>query len=226
MVALADVYNALTSERCYKKAFDHDTAIAMILGGECGAFNPLLLECLADVSPRLRITSHVPLDGDPYRLEVNRLSDELLARADLPRNDRVQRILESLQERIDFFASCSGGIQFEFDALSGLADITNWDEPPPVPPYSEERCSPGVLPPPESEGFPPAAGGDGCHDQGDAGIFREPAAALRHGASLVRSAGADAVVRPAARSTMWVPWVNWWTRSSPSKSRCCCRPQT
>lgn len=80
VVALADVYNALTSERCYKKAFDHDTAIAMILGGECGAFNPLLLECLADVSPRLRITSHVPLDGDPYRLEVNRLSDELLAR--------------------------------------------------------------------------------------------------------------------------------------------------
>ena len=130
VVALADVYNALTSERCYKKAFDHDTAIAMILGGECGAFNPLLLECLVDVSPRLRITSHVPLDGDPYRLEVNRLSDELLARADLPRNDRVQRILESLQERIDFFASCSGGIQFEFDALSGLADITNWDEPP------------------------------------------------------------------------------------------------
>ena len=130
VVALADVYNALTSERCYKKAFDHDTAIAMILGGECGAFNPLLMECLADVSPRLRITSHVPLDGDPYRLEVNRLSDELLARADLPRNDRVQRILESLQERIDFFASCSGGIQFEFDALSGLADITNWDEPP------------------------------------------------------------------------------------------------
>lgn len=61
---------------------------------------------------------------------MNRLSDELLARADLPRNDRVQRILESLQERIDFFASCSGGIQFEFDALSGLADITNWDEPP------------------------------------------------------------------------------------------------
>ena len=107
VVALADVYNALTSERCYKKAFDHDTAIAMILGGECGAFNPLLLECLADVSPRLRITSHVPLDGDPYRLEVNRLSDELLARADLPRNDRVQRILESLQERIDFFASCA-----------------------------------------------------------------------------------------------------------------------
>ena len=45
-VALADVYDALTSERCYKKAFDHDTALHMILNGECGAFNPLLMECL------------------------------------------------------------------------------------------------------------------------------------------------------------------------------------
>ena len=31
VVSLADVYDALTSERCYKKAFDHDTAIQMIL---------------------------------------------------------------------------------------------------------------------------------------------------------------------------------------------------
>ena len=46
VVALADVYDALTSERCYKKAFDHDTAVQMILNGECGQFNPLLLECL------------------------------------------------------------------------------------------------------------------------------------------------------------------------------------
>ena len=40
VVALADVYDALTSERCYKKAFDHDTAVQMILNGECGQFNP------------------------------------------------------------------------------------------------------------------------------------------------------------------------------------------
>lgn len=44
VVSLADVYDALTSERCYKKAFDHDTAVKMILNGECGQFNPLLLE--------------------------------------------------------------------------------------------------------------------------------------------------------------------------------------
>ena len=35
VVALADVYDALTSDRCYKKAYSHDTAITMILNGEC-----------------------------------------------------------------------------------------------------------------------------------------------------------------------------------------------
>ena len=36
VVAMADVYDALTSERCYKKAFGHDKAMEMILNGECG----------------------------------------------------------------------------------------------------------------------------------------------------------------------------------------------
>ncbi len=54
IVSLADVYDALTSVRCYKGAYDHDTAIKMILSGECGAFNPLLLECLVDASDEIR----------------------------------------------------------------------------------------------------------------------------------------------------------------------------
>ena len=36
----------------WEKAFDHDTAMQMILNGECGAFNPLLLECLTEVGSR------------------------------------------------------------------------------------------------------------------------------------------------------------------------------
>ncbi len=54
VVSIADVYDALTSERCYKKAIDPDSAIKMILGGECGAFNPLLLECLTDIAEALK----------------------------------------------------------------------------------------------------------------------------------------------------------------------------
>ena len=130
IVAIADVYDALTSERCYKKAYDHSTAINMILNGECGAFNPLLLECLTETAAQLRIVTGVNGDVMPYRFELNRLSEEILAHADLPKNDRVQNLLDTMQERIDFFASTSGGIQFEYDSVSRLADVTNWNEPP------------------------------------------------------------------------------------------------
>ena len=63
IVALADVYDALVSERSYKKAFSHETAVQMILNGECGAFNPLILDCLrsaADKIPQIRY------DADMY----------------------------------------------------------------------------------------------------------------------------------------------------------------
>ena len=53
VVSLADVYDALVSERVYKKAFTHEQAMSMILTGECGAFNPILLECLKDIQDEL-----------------------------------------------------------------------------------------------------------------------------------------------------------------------------
>ena len=54
VVSVADVYDALTSERVYKKAFSHEKAMEMILAGECGTFNPLLLECLQDIQGRIQ----------------------------------------------------------------------------------------------------------------------------------------------------------------------------
>ena len=54
LVSLADVYDALTSDRCYKKAYPHEKAVQMILNGECGAFNPLLLQCLTDIQTDLK----------------------------------------------------------------------------------------------------------------------------------------------------------------------------
>lgn len=54
VVSVADVYDALASERVYKKAFPHEKAIEMIMNGECGTFNPLLLECLNDIQGRIK----------------------------------------------------------------------------------------------------------------------------------------------------------------------------
>ena len=53
IVSLADVYDALTSERCYKRAYPHKQAVRMILNGECGAFNPILLECFVEIEDDL-----------------------------------------------------------------------------------------------------------------------------------------------------------------------------
>ena len=39
VVSIADVYDALTSERVYKSAYTHEKAIEMILNGECGTFS-------------------------------------------------------------------------------------------------------------------------------------------------------------------------------------------
>lgn len=54
VVSLADVYDALVSKRCYKDALAAETARDMILEGQCGTFNPKLLECFRQVEPRLR----------------------------------------------------------------------------------------------------------------------------------------------------------------------------
>ncbi len=45
IVSIADVYDALVNERVYKDAFPKEEAFRMITEGECGKFNPKLLEC-------------------------------------------------------------------------------------------------------------------------------------------------------------------------------------
>ena len=53
VAALADCYDALVSKRIYKEAYSHKEAISMLLSGECGAFNPLLYQCLQKVEQRI-----------------------------------------------------------------------------------------------------------------------------------------------------------------------------
>lgn len=54
VVSVADVYDALTSDRVYKRAFSHEKAKQMILDGECGQFNPVLLQCLVNIQNRIK----------------------------------------------------------------------------------------------------------------------------------------------------------------------------
>ena len=129
VVAMADVYDALTSERCYKKAFDHATAIKMITNGECGAFNPLLIQCLLDVQDQLFENMHTDPRRFDYRQEAKRLSDEMLEQKELMPNNRAHSLLTFEQKKAEFFAEQCGGIQFEFDHWTNTVHLKDWNAP-------------------------------------------------------------------------------------------------
>lgn len=52
LVSVADVYDALVNERCYKDAYSTDEAFRMIVNGECGVFSPRLMEVFRNVRDR------------------------------------------------------------------------------------------------------------------------------------------------------------------------------
>lgn len=125
VVSIADVYDALTSERCYKKAFDHDTAIQMILDGQCGQFNPLLLKCLKELSFQLSKMLDKEMEDNEYYHEIQRLSNEILSDRSLPSQNYSQSVVKVMQEKIDFFKSNSGKNSIDYNAVSGQLTILN-----------------------------------------------------------------------------------------------------
>ena len=125
VVSIVDVYDALTSERCYKKAFDHDTAVKMILEGQCGQFNPILLKCLKELSLQFSKMFTNETDDNKQYYEAQRLSDEILKEKSLPRENYSQRVIELMQEKIEFFKTDSGKISIEYNAISGRLIIIN-----------------------------------------------------------------------------------------------------
>ena len=84
VVSLADVYDALTSDRCYKKAIPHKKAIQMIMNGECGQFQPMLLECLLDIEDEL--------------LDISLASDEMKG---MPKTWQTQKVVQELGQYDD-----------------------------------------------------------------------------------------------------------------------------
>lgn len=129
VVAMADVYDALTSERCYKKAFGHDKAMEMILNGECGQFNPLLLECLTDAGARLHAELSLASSGGSrrnYLAEAQHISEVLLHEKSLPGQDHILRTLSVLRTKANFFAENARCVQFDYNEATGLVRFSPW----------------------------------------------------------------------------------------------------
>ena len=129
VVAIADVYDALTSERSYKMAYDHTTAIKMIMSGECGAFNPMILDCLMQVESKLYHAFNNSIENELYKREAELLSKEIMQSEIMPFDSRVENAIVNLQEYVDFFASCNGGVQLEYDYISKTITLVDWNQP-------------------------------------------------------------------------------------------------
>ena len=128
VVALADVYDAMTSERCYKKAFDHDTAVRMILNGECGTFNPLLMECLTEVADDLHraLTDNEAAAQMNFGNDTRKITDALLHENDLPETGRLENALQIEQQKYTFYVDHTPDLQLDYNEASDTATMSEW----------------------------------------------------------------------------------------------------
>ena len=128
VVALADVYDALTSERCYKKAFDHDTAVRMILNGECGTFNPLLMECLTEVADELHraLTDNEAAAQTIFGSASRKITDALLHENDLPDTGRLENALQIEQQKHTFYVDHTPDLQLDYNEVSDTVTMSEW----------------------------------------------------------------------------------------------------
>lgn len=126
IVALADVYDALTSERCYKKAFSHEKAVQMILNGECGTFNPLLLKCLSELSDHIHDELGNSFVDSSNQREMRKVVTEMLKYEDLSSSEITHRLLEHERMKYSFFAEMSEEIQFEYTSVPSMVNLSEW----------------------------------------------------------------------------------------------------
>ena len=122
MVSLADVYDALTSERCYKKAIPHEQAIQMILGGQCGVFNPLLLECLKEISKILKSELLNNYQEDYGVKDMANIAEQMHSHK-MYSSERFLRQLEIERKKVQFITSVSDDMIFSFTVVPPILNL-------------------------------------------------------------------------------------------------------
>ncbi len=126
VVALADVYDALTSERVYKKAIPHEEAVRMICDGECGTFNPLILKCLNDIADILPAKLRDSNPGRTNEQELQEILENKLQPKDSLASERTLRLLERERMKCSFYAAMSDEIQFEYTLFPPMLTLPDW----------------------------------------------------------------------------------------------------
>ncbi len=125
VVAMADVYDALTSDRCYKKAYSNEEAVQMILNGECGAFNPILLECLKEIGdPKKKISDK----NTVYDFEAQTIQSvrDKLNNYELVLSKKNIDNLRFEQQKSGFFSDVSADILFSYNNETALLTLNTY----------------------------------------------------------------------------------------------------
>lgn len=126
IVSLADVYDALTSERVYKPAFSHEKAVQMILNGECGAFNPLLLECLVEAQEEIRQGLAQPNKTFNSYEDLKSIAPAIQDAETLDVTEYALDQLENEREKNHFLTEISRQLQFDYNKSLDLLHIPIW----------------------------------------------------------------------------------------------------
>lgn len=124
VVALADVYDALTNQRVYKPAFSHEKAMEMIFNGECGKFNPLLLECLEYCAQELKEELMIHSAGHVSREEIKKMTRNMVQNGETP--VRKFNSFDQVMVKHQFYSQFSRELEFEYECASDLLSTLPW----------------------------------------------------------------------------------------------------
>ena len=126
VVAMADVYDALTAERCYKPKIEPDKAVQMIMNGECGSFNPLLTECLLEILPRLKTELKALTIESNTEEKLQETVKQILKNGNNGVSDRSIMLLERERQKFQYLSDISLEITFDYTVIPEMVVLSDF----------------------------------------------------------------------------------------------------
>lgn len=123
VVSLADVYDALTSVRVYKPAYSHEKALEMIFNGECGQFNPEVLDAMREAADTLRYRIEQNSSRQDSLFDAQEISNEIIGKKD-SLSERTITLLEEERTKYQFLAALSNEIIVDYDVLEDVVTFS------------------------------------------------------------------------------------------------------
>lgn len=122
VVSLADVFDALIHKRVYKDAYSHQEAFGLIFSGQCGAFNPLLLQCMEEIGPMLEKELKLRSLGYVTKEEIKDITRNILQCGEA--SNRTLALLEQERIKYQFIADMSKDILFEYTCQTDILTLS------------------------------------------------------------------------------------------------------